>query len=169
MSHNETTNVLAYIGLGSNLENPVGQIRSARQNISALEGVEEVAFSSLYGSPPMGPQDQPDYVNAVMAIRTNLAAMELLDSLQRIEDRHGRIRKQRWGARTLDLDILLYGDRQISGQELVVPHVGIADRAFVLYPLLEVAGGDLLIPGKGLLKDLIDHCPETSLHKLVSV
>lgn len=167
MSRNETTTVVAFIGLGSNLEDPVGQIRSARQNISDLEGVEEIAFSSLYGSPPMGPQDQPDYVNAVMAIRTRLPAIELLESLQRIEDRHGRVRKQRWGARTLDLDILLYGDRQIAEKDLVVPHVGMAERAFVLYPLREVADCDLYVPGKGRLQDLIDHCPETGLHKLV--
>jgi 2-amino-4-hydroxy-6-hydroxymethyldihydropteridine diphosphokinase len=158
--------VIAYIGLGSNLENPTGQIESAHTAIAGLAGVEELAFSSLYHSPPMGPQDQPDYVNAVMAITTNLPAMDLLRDLQRIEHDHGRVRKgERWGARTLDLDLLIYGQQQIDLPELIVPHVGIAERAFVLYPLYEIAP-ELLVPGKGHIVDLLKNCPLNELKRL---
>lgn len=168
MNRSETTAVLAYIGLGSNLANPAEQIQSARVEIADLDQVEEVAFSSLYGSPPMGPQDQPDYVNAVMAILTELPAMTLLRRLQRIENGHGRVRHERWGARTLDLDLLLFGDQRIDLTELTVPHVGIGQRAFVLYPLREIADPELLIPGKGTLRDLLQDCPPTGLRKLVA-
>ena len=158
--------VIAYIGLGSNLENPEEQIRSARQSIAALAEVSEFAFSSLYRSPPMGPQDQPDYINAVMAVTTCLPALELLRRLQEIERLHGRERKNgRWGARTLDLDLLLYSDQKIDMPDLIVPHIGIADRAFVLYPLFEIAP-ELVIPGKGALSKLIEQCPSTGLHRL---
>jgi 2-amino-4-hydroxy-6-hydroxymethyldihydropteridine diphosphokinase len=158
--------VIAYIGLGSNLENPTGQIESAHTAIAGLAGVEELAFSSLYHSPPMGPQDQPDYVNAVMAITTNLPAMDLLRDLQRIEHDHGRVRKgERWGARTLDLDLLIYGQQQIDLPELIVPHAGIAERAFVLYPLYEIAP-ELLVPGKGHIVDLLKNCPLNELKRL---
>lgn len=158
--------VIAYIGLGSNLENPTGQIESAHMAIAGLAGVEELAFSSLYHSPPMGPQDQPDYVNAVMAVTTNLPAMSLLRNLQRIEHEHGRVRKgERWGARTLDLDLLIYGQQQIDLPELIVPHVGIAERAFVLYPLYEIAP-ELLVPGKGHIVDLLKNCPLNELKRL---
>ncbi len=166
MSNEQTQSVLAYIGLGSNLANPVQQIESARLEIAGLRWVDEQAFSSLYASPPMGPQDQPDYVNAVMAVRTDLSAGDLLGQLQQIESRHDRVRTVRWGARTLDLDVLLFGEQQIREANLIVPHVGIAERAFVLYPLLEIAGPELLVPGKGLLKDLIEHCPPAGLHRM---
>lgn len=158
--------VTAYIGLGSNLEDPAGQIKSAHTAVAGLAGVEELAFSSLYHSPPMGPQDQPDYVNAVMAIATNLPAMDLLRKLQRIEHEHGRVRKgERWGARTLDLDLLIYGQQQIDMPELTVPHIGIAERAFVLYPLYEIAP-ELLVPGKGPIADLVKNCPLNGLERL---
>lgn len=156
----------AYIGLGGNLESPVAQIKSARLAISALDSVDELAFSSLYASTPMGPQDQPDYVNAVMAVATGLSPLDLLHALQAIELEHGRVRGvQRWGARTLDLDLLLYGDQQIDTAELTVPHKGIAERAFVLYPLRDCAP-DLVIPGKGKLSDLLGYCPLAGLRQL---
>ena len=157
---------MAYIGLGSNLAAPVEQIKTARKAIAQLERVDEVAFSSLYGSPPMGPQDQPDYVNAVMYIRTELPAMDLLRKLQAIENEQGRIRGERWGARTLDLDLLLYGEQKINITDLVVPHIGIAERAFVLYPLQEIVEQDFVIPGKGLLRDLLEQCPLDGLQRL---
>ncbi|MDD1636815.1 MAG: 2-amino-4-hydroxy-6-hydroxymethyldihydropteridine diphosphokinase, partial [Methylococcaceae bacterium] len=113
MKHSDCAPIIAYIGLGSNLAKPVVQIKSARIAIASLAGVQELAFSSLYHSLPMGPQDQPDYVNAVMGVATDLLPMELLRSLQHIENEHGRVRKaERWGARTLDLDILIYGDQE---------------------------------------------------------
>lgn len=156
---------LVFIGLGSNLDQPVEQLKSARLAISVLPQVEEVNFSSLYLNPPMGPQDQPDYVNAVMAIMTGLPPLKLLADLQAIESEHGRVRIARWGARTLDLDILLYGQQQISVPELTVPHPGLADRAFVLCPLYEIAP-ELNIPGKGKIADLLEKCPTDQLKKL---
>jgi 2-amino-4-hydroxy-6-hydroxymethyldihydropteridine diphosphokinase len=158
--------ITAYIGLGSNLASPVEQIKSSRAAISALAGVEELAFSNLYSSSPMGSQDQPDYVNAVMSVATQLSPLDLLHALQNIEQAHGRVRTgQRWGARTLDLDLLLCGDQQIDLPELTVPHRGIAERAFVLYPLADCAP-DLLIPGKGKLSDLLAQCPFDGLRQL---
>lgn len=161
-----TQSVIAYIGLGSNLESPVEQIKSARLAVGSIEGVKELTFSCLYVSVPMGPQDQPDYVNAVMVVKTELSPLDLLHALQKIEQTHGRIRgSQRWGARTLDLDLLLYGDQLIDSPELTVPHKGIAERAFVLQPLSDCAP-DLFIPGKGKLTDLLNYCPLSGLRRL---
>lgn len=166
MSNPATQAITAYIGLGSNLADPVSQIKSARGAIAATAGIKELAFSSLYHSPPMGPQDQPDYVNAVMACATALSPVELLRCLQHIENTHGRVRKdQRWGARTLDLDILLYADRIIDLPELTIPHSGMCDRAFVLYPLHEIAP-NLMVPGKGRIADLLARCPLAGLKRL---
>jgi 2-amino-4-hydroxy-6-hydroxymethyldihydropteridine diphosphokinase len=166
MNFSDTGAVIAYIGLGSNLANPREQIRRARSACSALAGVKEVAFSGLYQSPPMGPQDQPYYVNAVMSVATELSAIELLRALQTIELDQGRVRTgERWGARTLDLDLLIYGDQQIEQSELTVPHPGMADRAFVLYPLYEIAP-DLVVPGKGPLVNLIAKCPLDGLKRI---
>ena len=166
MNSSSAQSTTAYIGLGSNLESPVEQIKSARLAINVLCDVKELAFSSLYASIPMGPQDQPDYVNAVMSVVTSLSPLDLLHALQSIELEHRRVRSaQRWGARTLDLDLLLYGDTQINTAELTVPHKGIAERAFVLYPLSE-CDPDLTIPGKGKLSDLLTHCPLAGLRRL---
>lgn len=158
--------IIAYIGLGSNLTAPAEQISVARQAISVFYNVHELAFSSLYHSPPMGPRDQPDYVNAVMGIKTDLSAMVLLRSLQKIEFDQGRVRKdERWGPRTLDLDILLYGDKIIDLPDLTIPHYGLAERAFVLYPLQEIAP-EIVIPGKGPIIDLVNNCPLKGLVKV---
>ncbi|CAG7855894.1 partial 2-amino-4-hydroxy-6-hydroxymethyldihydropteridine diphosphokinase, partial [biofilm metagenome] len=136
MNSPSTGFINAFIGLGSNLDSPIDHIKSARLAINQLNNLQELCFSSLYISAPMGPQDQPDYINAVMGVATRLSPLDLLYALQNIEQEHGRVRgEQRWGARTLDLDILLYGDQQINTTELIVPHKGIAERAFVLYPL----------------------------------
>jgi 2-amino-4-hydroxy-6-hydroxymethyldihydropteridine diphosphokinase len=166
MNHPNTETVTAYIGLGSNLENPVEQIKSAHAAIAQADGVVELAFSGLYQSIPMGPKDQPDYINAVMSIKTRLAADELLRCLQAIENKQGRIRKdERWSARTLDLDLLIYGDQQIQTADLTVPHPGLAERAFVLYPLYELTA-TLLVPGLGSISDLIAKCPFEGLKRL---
>ena len=166
MKHSKISPVIAYIGLGSNLANPVLQINSARIAIASLVGVHEMAFSSLYHSLPMGPQNQPDYVNAVMCVATDLLPMDLLRCLQNIENEHGRVRiGERWGARTLDLDILIYGDQEIDLPDLTVPHKGLADRSFVLYPLFEIAP-QLIVPGKGPIADLIAKCPLSGLRRL---
>lgn len=166
MNHLKTAQVIAYVGLGSNLAAPVAQINSARTAIAAMAGVQELDFSSLYRSTPMGPQDQPDYINAVMAITTDLPPMALLRCLQTIENNHGRVRTgEQWGPRTLDLDILLYGDQKLDLPDLTVPHKGLADRTFVLYPLFEIAP-QLVVPGKGRIADLVAKCPLSGLSRL---
>jgi 2-amino-4-hydroxy-6-hydroxymethyldihydropteridine diphosphokinase len=158
--------ITAYIGLGSNLADPLIQLKRARLAIANLARVRELAFSSFYQSPPMGPQNQPDYVNAVMAIATDLTALDLLRCLQKIEQEQGRVRTDtRWSARTLDLDLLLYGDQQHMLPNLVVPHIGISQRAFVLYPLQEIAP-TLVLPVLGAIDKLIAHCPAMDLKKL---
>lgn len=142
---------LAYIGLGSNLDNPTAHVRTAIAEIDALPGVEIVARSSLYSSPPMGPQDQPHYINAVVAVRTRLGSHALLDALQMLERAHGRLRDGvHWGPRTLDLDILLYGDERADGPRLHLPHPGLKERDFVVLPLYEIAPALVLPDGESL-------------------
>lgn len=137
---------VAYIGLGSNLDSPITQLKWAIQAISQITNVRLEKTSSLYGSRPMGPQDQPDYINSVLAINTELSAIELLDALQAIELESGRVRKdERWGARVLDLDILLFGQDIIDSERLTVPHYGMKDREFVLLPLAEITE-NLILP-----------------------
>ncbi|AEF98804.1 2-amino-4-hydroxy-6-hydroxymethyldihydropteridine diphosphokinase [Methylomonas methanica] len=156
----------AYIGLGSNLDDPLRQVRTAAQEISALPDIRDHKLSPLYSSHPVGPQDQPDYINAVMRIHTNLAPMDLLRRLQAIENLHGRTRSTRWGARTLDLDLLLYDDLMLNEPELIVPHVELANRAFVLYPLADIAPADLSIAGLGPLGDLLAKCSAEGIKRI---
>ena len=168
MEYVSFTQVIAYIGLGSNLAEPATQIKSARYAVDAIEGVQELAFSSLYHSLPMGPQDQPDYVNAVMCVTTELSPLNFLYSLQKIENDQGRLRKgEQWGPRTLDLDVLMYGDQEINVPDLIVPHKGLDERSFVLYPLFEIAP-QLFVPGKGSIIDLIAKCPLSGLRRIDS-
>jgi 2-amino-4-hydroxy-6-hydroxymethyldihydropteridine diphosphokinase len=142
---------LAYIGLGSNLSDPAAQIREAIVHIQAMPNSQISKISSLYFSRPMGPQDQPDYMNAVLALETHLSALELLEQLQKIENNAGRVRKEnRWGARVLDLDILLFGDKTINNERLIVPHYGMKKREFVLIPLAEIAETLLLPDGDSI-------------------
>ncbi|WED22370.1 2-amino-4-hydroxy-6-hydroxymethyldihydropteridine diphosphokinase [Vibrio sp. JC009] len=130
----------AYIAIGSNLNDPETQALNAIEALKSLPCSEFLIASSLYSSTPMGPQDQPEYINAVAIIETELTPLELLDCTQAIELEHGRVRKEeRWGPRTLDLDILLYGDEVIDSGRLTVPHYGMKEREFVLYPLAEIA------------------------------
>lgn len=137
---------LAYIGLGSNLSDPAAQIRQAVNHIKSIPNSQLKKISSLYFSRPMGPQDQPDYMNAVLALNTQLSALALLDHLQAIENNAGRVRKEnRWGARILDLDIILFGNETINNERLTVPHYGMKAREFVLIPLAEIAQ-TLLLP-----------------------
>lgn len=158
--------VRAYIGLGSNLENPISQVRKAFLELEGLPQSRLVAQSSLYVSDPLGPGDQSDYINAVAALDTQLAPHSLLQALQDIEVQHGRMRTgERWGPRSLDLDLLLYGDLELSSETLTVPHPGISQRNFVLHPLLEVAP-DLNIPTLGAVKMLADNSSEKGLRRL---
>lgn len=139
--------VPAYVGLGSNLDDPAGHVRCALDGLARLPSTRLVASSSLYRSLPMGPQDQPDFVNAAAGLLTTLPPEKLLSALQAIEDAHGRQRASpRWGPRTLDLDLLLYGELRRAGETLALPHPGLAERPFVLIPLLEIAPG-LRLPG----------------------
>ena len=147
--------IRAYIAIGSNLGDPVTQAKKAIAALKEVPEIQVVAESSLYSSTPMGPQDQPDYINAVVAIDTTLHPLELLDRTQAIELEHGRVRKaERWGPRTLDLDIILYGDLVHNCERLTVPHYGMKVREFVLYPLAEIAP-DLILPDQTALQTLL--------------
>jgi len=126
------------IGLGGNLGDPPGTLTDAMHALASLPGISIVAASSLYRSAAIGPAGQPDYANAVISLDTHLSPWQLLDSLQTLEQDAGRVRDVRWGARTLDLDLLLYGDQCINDDRLTVPHREMHQRAFVLQPLLEV-------------------------------
>ena len=153
----------AYIGLGSNLSQPSQQLKNAVQAISTIKQCHIKNISSLYFSRPMGPQDQPDYMNAVLSVFTSLTPIELLDALQLIENNTGRSRKgNRWGARILDLDILLFGQEAISNDRLTIPHYGMKSREFVLIPLHEISP-DLVLPGGDILKDLIHSLDQNGL------
>ncbi len=143
----------AFIGLGSNLQGPVEQLDRAVRALGRLPASNVEAVSSYYGSKPLGPQDQPDFVNAVVELETSLGASELLRRLQRIEDEQGRMRSEHWGPRTIDLDLLIYGDTVSRRRRLRLPHPGIAERNFVLLPLREIAP-DLEIPGLGRVADI---------------
>ncbi len=137
---------LAYIAIGSNLASPLEQVNAAVQALGDIPHTRVVALSSFYRTPPLGPQDQPDYLNAAIALETVLSAEALLDNTQRIELQQGRVRKEeRWGPRTLDLDIMLFGDAQIHTERLTVPHYDMKRRGFMLWPLFEIAP-DLTFP-----------------------
>lgn len=154
--------VKCYIAIGSNLADPVAQAESAIAALQQLAESNLLSVSSLYGSKPMGPQDQPDYINAVTCIETTLSPLPLLDALQQIENTQGRERLQRWGARTLDLDILLYGNEIIDSPRLTIPHNGMKEREFVLYPLAEIAP-ELILPCGQSLHDVLTVCPQNDL------
>jgi 2-amino-4-hydroxy-6-hydroxymethyldihydropteridine diphosphokinase len=144
----------AYIGMGSNLESPERQLLAAFDALAASPGIHLTRRSSLYRTAPIGYAHQPDFLNAVAEILTRLSPDELLDTLLAIERRHGRVRDFANAPRTLDLDILIYGDVQLSNGRLVVPHPRAHERAFVLMPLLEIAP-DCVIPGRGPARELL--------------
>lgn len=160
MSH-----TIAYIGLGSNLEDPVNQVRSAFDELNQITQTRLIKHSSLYRSDPVGPPGQPDYINAVAELETQLEPIPLLRELQAIEQAHQRVRLVRWGPRTLDLDLLVYGNQQIDEPDLIVPHIMIAERSFVLLPLAEIAP-DLAIPGLKPLNELLTETSQEGLSKL---
>lgn len=146
---------LVYIGLGSNLANPVEQIQQACNALAALPQTRFLRCSAFYRSHPMGPENQSDYINAVAEISTRLSPESLLSCLQEIEASQGRVRDgHRWHARTIDLDILLYGNQIIETENLKIPHSGMHQRAFVLYPLAELVP-DLVIPGRGSIGEFL--------------
>jgi 2-amino-4-hydroxy-6-hydroxymethyldihydropteridine diphosphokinase len=135
----ERVPVIAYVGLGANLGNPQQQLREALERLNAAEEVEVTRVSTFYRNPPLGPEDQPWYVNAVARVRTRLGPEELLRLLQQLEAGLGRVRGERWGPRVIDLDLLLYNGEVIFVPDLVVPHPEMHRRVFVLVPLAEIA------------------------------
>ncbi len=159
-----------YIGLGSNLENPWEQLHQAVSAIKQVPDTKFQALSNIYKSCPLGPQEQPEFLNAVALISTALPPEKLLDQLQRIEKQQHRVRSIHWGPRTIDLDILLYADLIIKSKRLTVPHPEIAQRDFVLIPLADICP-HLVFPGGVRLADLIRAKPQTNiqLYKSASV
>jgi 2-amino-4-hydroxy-6-hydroxymethyldihydropteridine diphosphokinase len=150
---------IAYVGIGSNLEDPVRQVREALRELDRLPHTRVVKQSSLYRSAPVGHAAQPDFINAVAQLETGLPAERLLAELQGIEAHHGRQRSFPNAPRTLDLDLLLYGRTELSSPELTVPHPRMHERAFVLKPLLEIAP-DIAIPQRGPARSLLQSCSE---------
>ena len=156
----------AFVALGANLGDPQAQIGRAVAALRQLPNSRFIACSPLYGSIPMGPSDQPDYVNGVAWLETDLTAHGLLDETQRIELEQGRVRKaERWGPRTLDLDLLLFGNQQLEDPRLTIPHYGMKERAFVLVPLFDLAP-DLQLPCGSWLRDLVATCDRSGLMPL---
>jgi len=155
----------AYIGLGSNLDAPAEQLRSALQALDQVPGTRLAGASALYTSDSLLP-GQPRYTNAVAALDTSLSPLELLDALQAVENEHGRVRTERWGPRTLDLDILLFGDQVIDMPRLQVPHYHMHARPFVLYPLAELVPADFRLADGRPLAQLLQACPFIGLERL---
>jgi 2-amino-4-hydroxy-6-hydroxymethyldihydropteridine diphosphokinase len=156
---------MAYIGLGSNLNEPEQQLQRAFEELDGLPSTRLMGRSSLYRNPPMGAAVQPDYINAVARLETGLNPVGLLEALQQIEQAHDRRHDEHWGPRSLDLDLLLYDQEQINSDTLTVPHPGLTDRNFVLYPLAEL-DANLEIPGAEPLVTLLKSCSAEGLVKL---
>lgn len=154
-----------YIGMGSNLAAPEAQLRSAIEALAQLPASQLRGVSAFYQSDSLLP-GQPRYTNAVAALDSNLEPLVLLDALQAIENQQGRERNERWGPRTLDLDILLFGDRLLDEPRLKVPHYHMHARPFVLYPLAELAPAELRLADGRTLKALLDACPFVGLERL---
>ena len=150
-----------YIGLGANIDDPRRQLEDALQALQQHPCIQVNICSSFYGSKPVGPQDQPDFVNAVACIATSLTPEQLLDALQAQERQQGRIKLRHWGERCIDLDILLYGDQVVESERLRIPHPQMLLRSFVLLPLHEIAP-DLVFPDGHPLQQDIDRMPAES-------
>jgi 2-amino-4-hydroxy-6-hydroxymethyldihydropteridine diphosphokinase len=156
----------AYVGLGSNLDGPASQVKDAIGLLGEVPEVRLVAASSLYRSGAFGGIEQPDFVNAVVAVLTTLTSGELLAELQAIESRQGRERDElRWGPRVIDLDLLVYSAEEFDGPKLTLPHPGIGERNFVLLPLAEIAP-DLAVPGLGRVANIPVNRVEPSISRI---
>jgi 2-amino-4-hydroxy-6-hydroxymethyldihydropteridine diphosphokinase len=151
-----------FIAMGSNLGEPLTQLRQAMIHLHNLHNTRVIGYSPLYQNPAIGPGEQPDYLNAVVALRTELSASTLLAELQTIELSQGRLRGELWAARTLDLDILLYGNERIDTPALQIPHPRMLQRNFVLYPLYDLAP-DLVLPDGSTLRSHLDSCRSDGL------
>ncbi len=156
---------IAFIGLGSNLENPAAQLHSALRDLGRMPQTAVLAQSSFYRSAPVGYLDQPDFCNAVAKISTELEPQQLLQHLLEIEHAHGRERTFRNAPRTLDLDVLLYDALQLDEPGLTIPHPQMQRRAFVLLPLFEIAP-DCEIPGQGRVDSLLSACSHQTLERM---
>ncbi|WP_304986019.1 2-amino-4-hydroxy-6-hydroxymethyldihydropteridine diphosphokinase [Coxiella-like endosymbiont] len=158
---------IVYIGIGSNLNSPIQQVRTAIANLAMLPETTILNQSSFYQSRPIGPPDQPDYINAAVALKTRLSPEALLKALQVLEENQGRQRSAiRWEARVIDLDILLYGNEVIQTETLSIPHLQLKVREFVLYPLAEIAESLVLPTGESVL-DLKEQCPPKEIKRLI--
>jgi 2-amino-4-hydroxy-6-hydroxymethyldihydropteridine diphosphokinase len=162
-----------FIGMGSNIQHPelgtpLDQLKKAAVTLSEDSSITDVKTSSFYASTPMGPQNQPNYINAAVQVRCSCSADGLLDKLQHIEQQFGRVReKQRWGPRTLDLDILLFDQQIIQTKRLTIPHYGMAEREFVLVPLFELAP-DMVMPDGRPIASWVANCSLKGLRRLKS-
>lgn len=155
----------AYIGLGSNLDNPHQHVARALKELAVIPHTRLLRASPHYQTLAVGPGEQPDYINAVALLETELEAHALLDQLQAIEHSHDRVREVRWGPRTLDLDLLLYGTEIIDSERLQVPHPYLTQRNFVLYPLADIAP-QLILPSGDTLASLLARCPTEGLSQI---
>ena len=157
--------MLAYIGLGSNLKGPKEQIKKALWALSKVKEITLLSVSSFYQSKPLLDMPGPNYLNVVCKIETDLSALDLLNFCQEIEDNQHRVREVKWGSRTIDWDLLLYGDQVLATKRLTVPHPEIINRAFVLLPLFEIEPG-LKLPLLGSLKNLLERIEPSDVKKL---
>jgi len=157
--------LLVYIGLGSNLKGPKEQIEKALRALSEAKETTLLSVSSFYQSKPLLDMPGPNYLNVVCKIETDLSALDLLNFCQEIEDNQRRVRRVKWGSRTIDLDMLLYGDQILATKRLTIPHQEMINRAFVLLPLFEIEPG-LKIPLLGPLKDLLERIEPSDVEKL---
>ena len=157
--------MLVYIGLGSNLKGPKEQIEEALRALSEAKETALLSVSSFYQSKPLLDMPGPNYLNVVCKIETDLSALDLLNFCQEIEDNQRRVRRVKWGSRTIDLDMLLYGDQILATKRLTIPHQEMINRAFVLLPLFEIEPG-LKIPLLGPLKDLLERIEPSDVEKL---
>ena len=155
----------SYIALGSNLQDPASQLQRAVSALSTLPDSSLSQVSAVYASHAVGPGKQPDYLNAVARLATTLEPETLLDQLQQLELRQGRTREQRWAARTLDLDILLYGELQLHTDRLTIPHPAMADRNFVVFPLADLCGPNFVMQDGTELGTLLRDCPRGELRQ----
>jgi 2-amino-4-hydroxy-6-hydroxymethyldihydropteridine diphosphokinase len=159
--------VPAYVGVGSNLGDSRGRVLAAFEALAALPRTRLVARSRLYRTKPFGPVQQDDFINAVAGVLTQLSALQLLQAIRGIETAAGRVRSERWGPRTLDLDLLVFGAERIDSAELTVPHPGIAQRGFVLAPLADIAP-TLDVPGAGRVQVLLRALPDDGIAEIIA-
>lgn len=157
--------ISCFIALGSNLDNPQEHVNRAVQELANLPTCQLIACSPWYQSQSIGPGKQDDYINGVVELHTTLPPLQLLDALQTLENNHHRVRAERWGPRTLDLDILLFGREDIHSERLTVPHPRMLERDFVLYPLFDIAP-ELVFNDGSSLSSRLNSCPNNGLLKL---